>query len=93
MLCRTFYSQNSLKTKILGIMIESAGKQFHETTTDRKWAVGTDLSSKALRSEDWKGNDVLGQLLEATRDTLIATLGGGSTMPPPPPASLWDRQT
>lgn len=44
------------------ILIDSAGKQLHEATSDRKWAVGTDLSSKALRSEDWNGSDVLGQL-------------------------------
>lgn len=60
-------------------LIGTAGKQLHEATTDRKWAVGADLSSKALRSEDWKGSDVLGQLLEATRDTLIATYGGAPT--------------
>lgn len=68
------------------LLIESRGKQLHEATTDRKWVVGTDLSSKALRSEDWSGNDVLGQLLESTREALIATLGNGSAngsaMPP-----------
>lgn len=31
-----------------------------------------------FRALQWKGGDLLGQLLEATRDSLIATLGGGS---------------
>lgn len=62
-------------------LISLTGRRLHEATTDRKWAVGTDLSSKALRLEDWKGNDVLGQLLESTRDSLIATYGGGSPVP------------
>lgn len=62
-------------------LIDLAGRQLHEAKTDRKWAVGTDLSSKALVTEDWKGNDVLGQLLEATRDSLMATLDGESLPP------------
>lgn len=67
------FTQNKNIGKYLTSLV---GRQFHEATSDRKWAVGVDLSSKALSSEDWKGNDVLGQLLEATRDTLIATSGG-----------------
>lgn len=57
------FTQNKSLGKLL---IDSAGKQLHEAIADRKWAVGTDLSSKTLRSADWKGNGPLGQLLEAT---------------------------
>lgn len=64
------------------LLISTSGSQLHEATSDKKWAVGTDLSSKALTNEEWKGGDLLGQLLEATRDHLIAKLGGDNGVYP-----------
>lgn len=70
------FSQDS---KMAQFLINTSGKRLHEATSDKKWAIGADLSSKALRNDDWNGLDLLGQLLENTRDVLIAT---GNFAPP-----------
>lgn len=61
------FSQNGDLAKIL---LDTGEKQLHEATSDRKWAIGCALSSRALSTEEWKGRDILGQLLESTRDAL-----------------------
>lgn len=66
------FSKNADMARFL---LGTGEKQLHEATTDRKWAIGCSLSSRALSMEEWKGNDLLGQLLENTREALRVTLG------------------
>lgn len=65
------FTQNRELARILACTGE---KQLHEATTDRKWAIGCSLSSRALSTEEWRGKDLLGQLLENTREAIRSTL-------------------
>lgn len=66
------FSQNGDLAKVL---LQTGEKQLHEATTDRIWAIGCGLSSRALTNEEWKGKDLLGQLLENTREAIRSALG------------------
>lgn len=53
-------------------LIKTGQSQLHEATGNRKWAVGFDISSKGLTEKEWRGGDLLGQLLESTREAIKA---------------------
>lgn len=53
-------------------LINTGHRQLHEATGNRKWGVGFDISSKGLTEREWMGGDLLGQLLENTREAIRA---------------------
>lgn len=56
-------------------LINTGNRQLHEATGNRKWAVGFDISSKGLTENEWRGDDLLGKLLENTREAIRAVYG------------------
>lgn len=56
-------------------LLNTGGRQLLEATGDRKWAVGFDISSKGLTQKEWCGGDLLGQLLENTREAIKLSYG------------------
>lgn len=63
------YEQNQeLATKL----VNTGQKQLHEATGDHKWSTGAELASKTLLNSEWKGQDLMGKLLETVRTDLIA---------------------
>lgn len=55
------------------LLINTGQPRLHEATVDKKWATGSDLSSKATNNGLWSGNDCLGQLLlEGVREAIIS---------------------
>lgn len=56
-------------------LINTGNRQLHEATGNRKWAVGYEISSKGLTENEWRGGDLLGQLLENTREAIRAVYG------------------
>lgn len=56
-------------------LLKTGERQLHEATGDRKWAVGFDISSKGLTDKEWPGGDLLGQLLENTREAIKGSAG------------------
>lgn len=69
------FTQNASLAQIL---LDTGERQIHEATGDRKWGIGCGLSSKALSTEEWRGKDLLGQLLENTREALKGSRGIGT---------------
>lgn len=62
-------------------LLNTGDRQLHEATGDRKWAVGYDISSKGLTQNEWRGGDLLGQLLENTREAIKTNYGPISPRP------------
>lgn len=52
-------------------LIGTGEKSLHEATNNSYWAIGVELSSKALEQRNWDGLDTLGGLLMELRSNLI----------------------
>lgn len=65
-------------------LMATGQKRLHEALSDNKWATGSDLSSKATQNGTWTGGDLLGQLLEGTRDTITRANHTPTPSPSPP---------
>lgn len=83
------FTQN---TQAAEMLIATGDRRLHEALGDNKWATGSDLSSKATKNGTWSGNDLLGQLLEGTWETILMTRQAATPTTPtpfsPPPPQL-----
>lgn len=77
MLITAKFSQNDFLRKHL---IRTGNKQLHEATKHPKWGTGAELASKALRTGDWSGQDLLGKILEKVRAELTANSPDSSSI-------------
>lgn len=59
-------------------LLATGKKSLHEATSSSYWAIGVELSSKALENGAWEGQDTLGSLLMDLRQNLRA---GNSSLP------------
>lgn len=75
------YQQNpELATKL----VNTGQRQLHEATSDNKWSTGAELASKTLLNSDWKGQDIMGKLLETVRSDLLVRQTTQSSPPNSP---------
>lgn len=73
------------QNKHLGrLLIKTGDKQLHESTSNKKWGTGAELSSKALLTGNWDGQDLLGQLIEEVRNELKTNSAGAMLDCTPP---------
>lgn len=79
-----FMQNEYLKGKLIG----TGNKEFHEATSDMKWGTGVELSSKALLTGTWSGQDLLGQILEKVRADLTTN---ASKTPQQSQSPLFDK--
>lgn len=56
--------------KLCALLIDTGSKQLHEASNDSKWAMGAELSSKAVAAGTWNGSDLMGRLLEGVRASI-----------------------
>lgn len=70
------FTQNS---ELGQFLVDTGEKMLHEATNNDHWAIGVELSSKALEQRNWEGLDTLGGLLMELRANLVTNF-------PPPPA-------
>lgn len=73
------FSQNANLRRIL---LETGDKALHEATNNEFWAIGAELSSKALENRAWEGLDMLGNILVELRQNLSVEY---PTLSPSPP--------
>lgn len=69
-LVKAKFSQNNY---LKNMLLKTGNKQFHEATSDTMWGTGAELASKALLTGAWTGQDLLGQIIEKTREELAVT--------------------
>lgn len=69
------FTQNPSLTALL---INTGLRHLHEASADSKWAIGSSLSSKAVRDYNWTGADLLGQTLEGVRNSILLHRLGSS---------------
>lgn len=56
---------------LCALLVDTDNKRLHEASNDNKWAMGAELSSKAVASGTWSGADLMGRLLEGIRASFM----------------------
>lgn len=56
---------------LTALLVDTDNKRLHEASNDNKWAMGAELSSKAVALGTWTGTDLMGRLLEGIRASLL----------------------
>lgn len=66
---RLKFTQN---VELRQFLLDTGNKSLHEATNSEYWAIGAELSSKALETRTWEGLDMLGSILMELRQSLVS---------------------